>query len=77
VHGGGVETGEPHVADDDDLQRIVGFLARSFSLLRTSFGFRCGWNAAGSVADPVITTLMRPASGSSLCQSGRSATILL
>ena len=35
----------------------------------------CGWNAAGSAADPVITTLIRPCSGSSASQSGRKETI--
>jgi hypothetical protein len=34
-----------------------------------------GWYDAGSVAFPVMTTLSTPSASSSLCQSGRSATI--
>ena len=59
------------------LSGSVGSLARLAISSRRAFGRlpMCGCQAGGSEAAPVITTLIAPASSSSLCQCGRSFTM--
>ena len=74
VQARGVEARQPHVAHEDDLQRVAGVA----EALRESLAAPCcgcaAANPGGSEADPVITTLIAPLSSSSCSHSGRSRT---
>ena len=75
--GRGVEAGEPHVADDDHLERVFRVLEALGERLSRALLRMCCCHSGGSEAEPVITTLMAPLSSSSSCHSGRSLMIAL
>ena len=76
VHRRGVEAGQPHVADDDQLERIVRVLGARLEVLADVLGVevRLERRRVGGRAGHDDLDLALP-SGSSVCQSGRSATI--
>jgi len=53
----------------------AGSEARAFNAVNSALDRRWLCSGASSVADPVITTLIFPVVSSSVCHSGRSATI--
>ena len=78
VHARGIEAGEPHVADDDELERVVGLLESLgeflAGLLRADVLLPGGVVAGRAGHDDLDRT---PSSSLSLCQAGRSLMISL
>jgi hypothetical protein len=68
-----IEAREPHVAHDDELERVARILEPLGERLAARLLRMCGCQSLGSDAEPVITTLIAPLSSLSSCQSGRSA----
>jgi hypothetical protein len=61
---------QPHVADDDESERVVAFLNRFARSSRRPLLPMCGCQSSGSDAAPVITTLIAPSLSPSLCRAG-------
>jgi hypothetical protein len=73
VHARGVEAREPHVADDDELERVARVLEPLGQRLAALLAADVLLPVARVGRRPVITTLIAPLSSLSSCQSGRSA----